>query len=114
MKSLQIFGSIRMDGATDRMIAQDIAHHVHPRSNLRQHARDGSTMIALCKGVSSMTAPVAKSSTGFPGWAVFSWAITMNALRQMNTLPFAPTFYNLSHPKMAQLGERLVGMARAA
>ena len=33
------------------------------------------------------------------------------AMAQMNTLPFAPTFYNRSHPKVAALGERLIGLA---
>ena len=32
-------------------------------------------------------------------------------MRQMNTLPFAPTFYNRSHPRVAELGKRLAAMA---
>ena len=39
-----------MNADAKRAIEQDMAHHVHPQSNLRQHAENGPTMITHGKG----------------------------------------------------------------
>ncbi|WP_417586451.1 aminotransferase [Pararhodobacter oceanensis] len=99
-----------------RTIAQDIAHHVHPQSNLRQHAEHGPTMITHGKGVYIYDSEGREIMDGFSGLGCVSLGynnerLANAAMRQMNTLPFAPTFYNRSHPKIAELGARLTGMA---
>lgn len=97
-------------------IAADIAHHVHPQSNLRQHAEQGPTMIVRGEGVFIYDTEGRQIIDGFSGLGCVSLGyhnerLAEAARRQMNTLPFAPTFYNRSHPRVAELGERLIGLA---
>lgn len=98
------------------MIAQDIAHHVHPQSNLRQHAENGPLMITHGKGVYVYDNQGNEIMDGFSGLGCMSLGyhnerLANAAMRQMNTLPFAPTFYNRSHPKVAELCARLTRLA---
>lgn len=99
-----------------RAIEQDKAHHVHPQSNLRQHAEQGPTMITHGKGVFIYDSEGREIIDGFSGLGCVSLGyhnerLSNAAKRQMDVLPFAPTFYNRSHPRVAELGERLIGMA---
>ncbi|MGB0966926.1 MAG: aminotransferase [Halocynthiibacter sp.] len=99
-----------------RTIAQDIAHHVHPQSNLRQHAENGPTMITHGEGVYVYDDQGNQIMDGFSGLGCMSLGyqnerLANAAVRQMNTLPFAPTFYNRSHPKVAELCARLTKLA---
>ncbi|MEZ5888668.1 MAG: aminotransferase [Paracoccaceae bacterium] len=99
-----------------RSIEQDIAHHVHPQTNLRHHADKGPTMITHGKGVFIYDSEGREIIDGFSGLGCVSLGyhnerLAEAAMRQMNTLPFAPTFYNRSHPRVAELGERLIGLA---
>ena len=105
-----------MQRDAQRAIAQDIAHHVHPQSNLRQHAERGPTMITRGNGVFIYDEQGREIIDGFSGLGCVSLGyhnerLASAAMAQMNTLPFAPTFYNRSHPKVAALGERLIGLA---
>ena len=105
-----------MNADARRSIEQDKAHHVHPQSNLRQHAENGPTMITHGKGVFIYDSEGREIIDGFSGLGCVSLGyhnerLASAAMRQMNTLPFAPTFYNRSHPKVAELGERLTAMA---
>ncbi|WP_343563621.1 aminotransferase [Kiloniella sp. b19] len=105
-----------MHNNAGRAISQDIAHHVHPQSNLRQHAEKGPTMITHGKGVFIYDTEGREIIDGFSGLGCVSLGyhnerLAEAAVRQMNTLPFAPTFYNRSHPSVAELGERLTGLA---
>lgn len=105
-----------MNADAKHAIKQDIAHHVHPQSNLRQHAENGPTMITRGKGVFIYDSDGRKIIDGFSGLGCVSLGyhnerLAEAAARQMNTLPFAPTFYNRSHPRVAELGERLIGLA---
>ncbi len=97
-------------------IAQDMAHHVHPQTNLRQHMEQGPTMITHGKGVFIYDDQGRQIIDGFSGLGCVSLGyhnerLARTAMEQMNTLPFAPTFYNRSHPKVAALGERLTKLA---
>ena len=99
-----------------RTVAADMAHHVHPQTNLRQHATDGPTVIARGDGVFIYDDTGREILDGFSGLGCMSLGyhnerLANAALRQMNTLPFAPTFYNRSHPKAAELSERLTALA---
>lgn len=105
-----------MNADAKHAIKQDIAHHVHPQSNLRQHAENGPTMITHGKGVFIYDGDGREIIDGFSGLGCVSLGyhnerLAEAAARQMNTLPFAPTFYNRSHPRVAELGERLIGLA---
>ncbi|UWQ93674.1 aminotransferase class III-fold pyridoxal phosphate-dependent enzyme (plasmid) [Rhodobacteraceae bacterium M382] len=97
-------------------IALDKAHHVHPQSNLRQHAEKGPTMITHGKGVYVYDDQGNEIMDGFSGLGCMSLGyhnerLANAAVRQMNTLPFAPTFYNRSHPRVAELCGRLTKLA---
>lgn len=99
-----------------QVIADDIAHHVHPQTNLRTHAEDGPTLILRGNGVFIYDAEGREIIDGFSGLGCVSLGyhherIADAAKRQMNTLPFAPTFYNRSHPRVAELAARLTAMA---
>ncbi|PSM16388.1 aminotransferase [Nitratireductor sp. StC3] len=100
-------------------IAQDIAHHVHPQTNLRAHAEHGPTLINRGQGVFIYDAEGREIIDGFSGLGCVSLGyhnerIAEAAKRQMNTLPFAPTFYNRSHPRVAELSARLTALAPGA
>lgn len=105
-----------MNADAKRNIQQDIAHHVHPQTNLRQHAEKGPTMITHGKGVYIYDSEGREIIDGFSGLGCVSLGyhnerLAAAAMRQMNILPFAPTFYNRSHPRVAELSERLIGLA---
>jgi len=105
-----------MNADAKHSIKADIAHHVHPQSNLRQHAEHGPTMITHGKGVFIYDSEGREIIDGFSGLGCVSLGyhnerLADAAMRQMNMLPFAPTFYNRSHPRVAELGERLIGLA---
>lgn len=105
-----------MNADAKRSIEQDKAHHVHPQSNLRQHAENGPTMITHGKGVFVYDDQGNEIMDGFSGLGCMSLGyhnerLANAAVRQMNTLPFAPTFYNRSHPRVAELCERLTKLA---
>ena len=56
-----------MNVDAQRAIASDIAHHVHPQSNLRQHAEQGPTMITHGRGVYIYDANGREIIDGFSG-----------------------------------------------
>lgn len=95
----------------------DQTHHVHGQTNLRQHAEHGvAAMIARGKGVYIYDDQGREIIDGFSGLGCVSLGysnarLAEAARRQMETLPFAPTFYNRSHPTAAELAERLTALA---
>jgi len=101
----------------ESLLDQDRYHHVHGQTNLRQHQDNGpSAMITSGQGVYITTADGQTLIDGFSGLGCTSLGyhndrLAEAAKRQMDTLPFAPTFYGRSHPKVAELAERLVKMA---
>jgi len=95
---------------------QDRDHHVHGQSNLRLHAEQGPTaMITQGRGVYITTDEGRELIDGFSGLGCTSLGyhntrLANAAKRQMDELPFAPTFYGRSHPMVAELAARLVKM----
>jgi len=95
---------------------QDRDHHVHGQSNLRQHASQGPTaMVTNGHGVYITTDDGQELIDGFSGLGCTSLGyhnerLSSAAKQQMDTLPFAPTFYGRTHPKVAELAARLVKM----
>lgn len=97
--------------------AYDQAHHVHGQTNLRHHAERGvAAMITHGRGVYIYDDQGREIIDGFSGLGCVSLGysnvrLAEAARRQMEVLPFAPTFYNRSHPAAAELAERLTALA---
>lgn len=95
----------------------DQAHHVHGQTNARLHAEIGPTAMALSgKGVRIQTDEGQTIIDGFSGLGCVSLGynndrLAQAALEQMQELPFAPTFYGRSHPKVAELASVLTSKA---
>jgi 4-aminobutyrate--pyruvate transaminase len=101
----------------ESLTSDDRDHHVHGQTNLRQHQQQGpAVMVTEGHGVYIKTDDGRELIDGFSGLGCTSLGyhndrLAEAAKRQMDTLPFAPTFYGRSHPKVAELAARLVKMA---
>lgn len=93
----------------------DIAYHLHPYTNLRQHQEKGPLVIVEGKGIH------VKDETGKDYIEAMSglWCAALGfseerlveaAARQMRRLPFYHGFTNKSHEPVAELAEKLVAM----
>lgn len=97
--------------------AVDARRHVHGQTNLRQHAEEGPVaMVVEGEGVWITADDGRRLIDGFSGLGCTSLGydnerIAAAAHRQLSTLPYAPTFYGRTHPKIAELADRLVGLA---
>ena len=95
----------------------DRLHHVHGQTNARQHAEDGPTAMAVRgHGVRIETDDGKSIIDGFSGLGCVSLGyhndrLAQAAMDQMQELPFAPTFYGRSHPKVAKLAGVLTSKA---
>lgn len=102
---------------TESLRGQDRNHHVHGQTNLRQHQEQGpAVMVTEGHGVYFKTEDGRELIDGFSGLGCTSLGyhnerLANAAKAQMDLLPFAPTFYGRSHPKVAELAARLVKMA---
>ncbi len=99
------------------LIEQDRLFHVHGQTNLRQHGEQGpAVMVTEGHGVYIKTEDGRELIDGFSGLGCTSLGyhnerLAAAAKKQMDTLPFAPTFYGRSHPRVAELAARLTAMA---
>jgi len=97
--------------------AADARYHVHGQTALRSHDENGpSAMVVEGDGVWITTDDGQRLIDGFSGLGCTSLGydnarIAAAAHDQLTTLPYAPTFYGRTHPKVAALAERLVGLA---
>lgn len=95
----------------------DQVHHVHGQTNMRSHVDNGPTaMVVSGRGVRVTTDDGRELIDGFSGLSCASLGyhnerLAQAAKAQMDVLPYAPTFYGRSHPKVAELAERLTAMA---
>jgi len=95
----------------------DRLHHVHGQTNARLHAEDGPTAMAVRgHGVRIETDNGQSIMDGFSGLGCVSLGydndrLAQAAMDQMQELPFAPTFYGRSHPKVAELAGVLTSKA---
>ena len=103
---------------TNHKLAQwDREHHVHGQTPMRQHNAQGpSVMVTRGDGIYIETDDGRRLIDGFSGLGCTSLGyhnerLSSAARQQMDTLPFAPTFYGRSHPKVAELAARLVKLA---
>jgi len=97
----------------------DRSFHVHGQTDLRSHARTGPTAVVVSgNGVRIRTDDGRDLIDGFSGLGCVSLGyhndrLARAAKDQMDVLPYAPTFYGRSHPKVAELAKRLTAMAAA-
>ncbi len=97
----------------------DQRHHVHGQTDMRSHQDHGPTAMAVRgRGVRIETDEGASLIDGFSGLGCVSLGyhndrLADAAAAQMRELPFAPTFYGRSHPKVAELAGRLTSLAAA-
>ena len=102
---------------TDSLINKDQRHHVHGQTNLSWHHDNGpSAMVTHGHGVYITLADGRTLIDGFSGLGCTSLGyhnqrLAEAAKSQMDQLPFAPTFYGRSHPKVAELADKLVNIA---
>ncbi len=99
--------------------ASDRDHHIHGQTDLRLQSETGpAVMVTRGQGVRFTTDDGRELIDGFSGLGCVSLGyhndrLAEAARRQMETLPFAPSFYGRSHPKIAELSKRLTAMAAA-
>ncbi|HVA12090.1 MAG TPA: aspartate aminotransferase family protein [Stellaceae bacterium] len=95
--------------------ALDIASHLHPYTNLRQHQRQGPLVITEGNGIyvkdeSGKEYIEAMSGLWCAALGFSEERLVEAAAKQMRRLPFYHGFANKSHEPVAELAERLVAM----
>ncbi|HEY3919956.1 MAG TPA: aspartate aminotransferase family protein [Stellaceae bacterium] len=93
----------------------DIANHLHPYTNLRQHQRQGPLVIVEGQGVhikdeSGKDYIEAMSGLWCAALGFDNERLVEAAAKQMRRLPFYHGFANKSHEPVAELAERLVAL----
>jgi adenosylmethionine-8-amino-7-oxononanoate aminotransferase len=100
---------------TTALIEQDIAHMLHPVTNLHRHAKDGPLVLTHGKGSMIWDSDGKEYIDGFAGlWNVnvgHGRAELAEAGRaQMERLAYSPTFFGLSTPPAIELATKLAAM----
>jgi adenosylmethionine-8-amino-7-oxononanoate aminotransferase len=97
---------------TERLLALDLAHILHPVTNLHRHAKTGALVLTKGDGVHVWDSTGKRYIDGFAGL----WNINVGhgrsvlaeaAKTQMNTLAFAPNFFGLATPPSILLAAKL-------
>lgn len=100
---------------SERLKALDIAHHLHPRTNLKRHAQSGPLIIAKGDGVHIWDT----DGNQYIDAAAGLWNINVGhgrkelaetASRQMEDIAYGPTFFGLSTPPATELAAKLAEM----
>ncbi len=97
---------------TERLLALDLAHILHPVTNLHRHAKSGALILTEGRGTRVWDSTGKSYLDGFAGL----WNINVGhgrsvlaeaAKKQMNTLAFAPNFFGLATPPSIELAAKL-------
>jgi adenosylmethionine-8-amino-7-oxononanoate aminotransferase len=97
---------------TERLLALDLAHILHPVTNLHRHAKTGALVLTKGEGIHVWDSTGKKYIDGFAGL----WNINVGhgrsvlaeaAKTQINTLAFAPNFFGLATPPSIELAAKL-------
>jgi adenosylmethionine-8-amino-7-oxononanoate aminotransferase len=97
---------------TERLLALDLAHILHPVTNLHRHAKTGALVLTKGDGVYVWDSTDKRYIDGFAGL----WNINVGhgrsvlaeaAKAQINTLAFAPNFFGLATPPSIELAAKL-------
>ncbi len=100
---------------TTALIEQDIAHHLHPVTNLHQLAKNGPLILARGEGCRLWDTDGKEYLDGFAGL----WNVNVGygrkelaeaAREQMETLAYSPAFFGLSTPPTTELAAKLATM----
>ncbi|MDZ7853432.1 MAG: aspartate aminotransferase family protein [Halomonas sp.] len=98
--------------------ALDRAHHLHPFTDFKALAEEGSRVIERAEGVYIHDAEGNRILDGMAGlWCVNLGygreELVMAATEQMRQLPFYNTFFKTTHPPVVKLAEKLCALAPA-
>ena len=96
--------------------ARDVAHHIHPQTNLKTLQTDGPLVITKGDGVfvyddSGNRYLEAMSGLWCASLGFSEERLAEAAYAQMKTLPFYHTFYGRAHPASIDLAEKLIELA---
>ena len=100
---------------TERLKALDIAHHLHPRTNLKRHATNGPFILAKGDGVHIWDT----DGNQYIDAAAGLWNINVGhgrrelaemARQQIEEIAYGPTFFGLATPPAIELAAKLAGM----
>ncbi|WP_299843280.1 aspartate aminotransferase family protein [uncultured Jannaschia sp.] len=105
-----------MTKMSNSLVASDMAHSMHPYTNMRAHERDGPMIIARGDGVHVYDAGGKEYIEGMAGlWSValgFSEPrLREAAMRQMEALPYYHSFAHKAHEPAILLAEKLAEMS---
>ena len=105
-----------MNYMTNSLVASDMAHSIHPYTNLRAHERDGPMIITRGEGIHVYDLDGKQYIEGLAGlWSVavgFSEPrLREAAMRQMDALPYYHSFAHKAHEPGILLAEKLAHMA---
>jgi adenosylmethionine-8-amino-7-oxononanoate aminotransferase len=97
---------------TEQLIEQDIAHHLHPVTNLHRHKRQGPLVLVEGKGSKVRDSEGRWYIDGFAGlWNVNvgygRQELVEAARQQMARLAFQPTFFGLATPPVIELAAKM-------
>ena len=97
---------------TERLLALDLAHVLHPVTNLHRHAKSGPLILTKGEGVHVWDSTGKRYTDGFAGlWNInvgHGRAVLAEAAReQMNQLAFAPNFFGIATPPSIELAAKL-------
>ena len=96
--------------------ARDVAHYLHPYTNLAVHEKEGPLVITRGEGIYVFDDQGKRYIEGLGGLFCASLGFSEErlvaaALRQLRTLPFYHTFGGKSNEPGIELAERLIGLA---
>lgn len=100
---------------TSELIERDLAHHLHPVTNLHRHRKEGPLVMVRGEGSWVWDSEGNRYLDGFAGL----WNVNVGhgrreladaAQKQMAELAFQPTFYGLATPPPIDLATKLAGM----
>ena len=100
---------------TEKLKALDIAHHLHPRTNLKRHAKSGPFILAKGDGVHVWDT----DGDRYIDAAAGLWNINVGhgraelaeaAQAQINEIAYGPTFFGLATPPAIELAAKLAAM----
>ena len=100
---------------TERLLELDLAHVLHPVTNLHRHAKSGPLILTKGEGIHVWDSTGKRYIDGFAGL----WNINVGhgraelaeaARNQMNQLAFAPNFFGIATPPSIELAAKLAQM----
>jgi len=100
---------------TERLLALDLAHVLHPVTNLHRHAKTGPLILTKGDGIHVWDSSGKRYIDGFAGL----WNINVGhgraelaeaARAQMSQLAFAPNFFGIATPPSIELAAKLAQM----